>query len=351
MIGNSPKVKGGITSVINLILKKDWTKENIDMHFIPTFNGGNFLYKIIYFIIHFFLITSFLKTNKNASIYMHISYKGSFIRAYLIEKYCFKKHINVIVHLHGSQFDKWYYKSGPRLKRKINSFLVESNNIIVLGNKWEKIIQSIEPKAKTTIIENAVFIPAQKVAWNGTLNILFMGVLIKRKGIFDLVDVLDKLNQDSNLKYTLLIAGSGPEEKELKHVFNEKKLHNVQFLGWIKEEEKEAIYRKAQMMVLPSYNEGMPMALLEAMSYGLPIVSTDVGDISSLICNGKNGFLVKPGDAYGMVNGIKFIFNNPNNWEQMSKNSRTMALNQFSSDIFYKKIKSILLSNLGEKNV
>lgn len=79
---------------------------------------------------------------------------------------------------------------------------------------------------------------------------------------------------------------------------------NVEFPGWIRNEQKRQYLREADIFLLPSYNEGMPMAILDAMGCGLPIVSTDVGGIPKIVRQGINGYLYKPGDSKSMACAI-----------------------------------------------
>ena len=89
--------------------------------------------------------------------------------------------------------------------------------------------------------------------------------------------------------------------------------------GWISDDKKiEDIYRKSIIYTLPSYNEGMPMSILEAMSYGLPVISTNVGSIPSVV-EKENGFITKPGDIDELTNKIIFLLNNSEISKSMSE--------------------------------
>lgn len=92
-------------------------------------------------------------------------------------------------------------------------------------------------------------------------------------------------------------------------------------------------------MVLPSYNEGLPMAVLEAMSYGLPIVSTKVGDIPVAVKDGVNGYIVEPGDIVALKDSLqKMLSMNDKEWQKFSDNSRKITEDSFNDKDYYKKI-------------
>lgn len=101
------------------------------------------------------------------------------------------------------------------------------------------------------------------------------------------------------------------------------------------------------MLVLPSYNEGLPMSILEAMSYGMPIVATNVGDISSAVKNDKNGYIVEPGDIQKFKEAFKLVMDE-HNFEKLSSNSLSMALNEFDENKFFDSIKQVYSSSYSE---
>lgn len=95
MIGNDSSVHGGITSVITQLLKHDWKKENVQMDFIPTYVDRNLFLKFCFFIYSYFRIKKYLKIKRPDIVHIHMSYKGSFYRAYLIHKLCIRKKLRL----------------------------------------------------------------------------------------------------------------------------------------------------------------------------------------------------------------------------------------------------------------
>lgn len=334
MVGNHPSVKGGITSVIKQLRSYDWEKENIVMKFVPTYVEKNNILKILFFCQAYIRVLFNIIFWKPEVIHMHMSYKGSFVRKYLIHKLCKVFHIREVVHLHGSEFKKWYDESSEEKRLKIRKLLREVDRFIVLGSEWEYRIKEIEPLTDIVVVNNTVAIPEQTVKWNEKeFNILFLGVLIKRKGVSDLLQAMDLLNKKSLLENVKLgIVGTGSEEENLR---NQCKLLGLDkyviFYGWMDGKKKEELLLNSQLFVLPSYNEGLPMAVLESMSYGLPIVSTYVGDMKEAVDNGENGYLVDPGDIEGLANTLEYIIAlAESRWKKVSENARKKVEERFS---------------------
>src|SRR5699024_9570393 len=95
-----------------------------------------------------------------------------------------------------------------------------------------------------------------------------------------------------NYNVRFLIGGVGPEENRLKEFVVQNNLSNyVDFLGWVSEEQKQFFFKESQVFVLPSYNEGLPISILESLSFGIPVISTNVGSIDEAIIDNYNGFI------------------------------------------------------------
>lgn len=124
-------------------------------------------------------------------VYMHMSHHGSVSRKYCIHKLCMKYKVPDVIHLHGSEFESWYYECPKRKQKKVRDLLVECNNLITLGEEWSRRILAIEPKTHVFVINNTIHIPREMIRWNEKcLNVLFLGVLVKRKGVADLLDAI-----------------------------------------------------------------------------------------------------------------------------------------------------------------
>lgn len=251
MVGNSSTVKGGITSVISQILEHDWLSEGIDMKFIPTYVETNNVFKILYFAKAYRKIAHEIRVYKPDVVHIHMSYKGSFMRKYAIHKLCKKKGIRDIIHLHGSEFEKWYNESDDAKKMKIRCLLRECDSFIVLGDKWNHVIKGIEPKTKTVVVSNTVKIPEETIKRSfSCFQILFLGVLIKRKGVEDLLNAVKQLVDTRKLdNIKVVVAGTGAEEQNLKRQTKELNIESyIEFAGWTAGDKKNHYYVRASFL-------------------------------------------------------------------------------------------------------
>lgn len=309
MIGNHESVHGGITSVIKQILGHEWTEEKVDIRFLPSYKGGNNVQKILYFLGAVKEYNSILKKDQPDLVYMHMSHHGSFDRASALRKIAKKHNIPTVVHLHGSEFKKYYDECSDKKRKAISGFFEDCGAVITLGTRWKQYIRSIAPKAKIHVLNNSIHIPKQTVTQDqDEVNVLFLGVLIQRKGVADLLQAVKKLVDGKKLESIRVrfhIGGTGPEEETLKQYVRENHLEDcVEFLGWVDGEKKKKALETNQVFILPSYNEGLPIAILEAISYGMPVIATNVGSIAEAVENEKNGFLFEPGNVQGYADAL-----------------------------------------------
>lgn len=340
MVGNDPSVKGGISSVICQMRKYNWNDKNIKMKFVPTYIQANNLRKVIFFGKAYIKIKKILKKENVDVVHIHMSYKGSFTRAYMIHKLCLKYNVSDLIHLHGSEFKEWFEQNSIKKRTDICKCLREAKGIIVLGNKWDNYIRTIEPRAKTYIIYNSVEVPSESVRWKMPFRFLYMGVLIKRKGVKDLLQAIVQLKKSGEIDgLEFIIAGTGNEEKNLLEYCKKMEINDyVSFIGWVEAEKKKEIFLGAQAMVLPSYNEGLPISILEAMGYAMPVISTDVGDISTVLKNDINGKLIHQGNIDELKKAIIDVAKSKERYECMSNAAKTTIIERFSQTQYFGKI-------------
>lgn len=138
------------------------------------------------------------------------------------------------------------------------------------------------------------------------VGIIFLGWVAQEKGIYELLECALCLSRnDMTNGFKLIIAGDGSAMQYAHKFVIENSLQDkVELLGWIDSEEKSLCLKKSHILVLPSYAEGMPNAVIEAMAAGLAVVATDVGEVRSLIQEGVNGFVVPVGDIDRLTDAV-----------------------------------------------
>jgi glycosyltransferase involved in cell wall biosynthesis len=152
---------------------------------------------------------------------------------------------------------------------------------------------------------------------------LFTGWLVRANGVLDLIEAYK--HSDILRNCHLILAGDGDLMNELKNNIEKNRLHNISLLGWCKSEKIDELLLSSDVFVLPTYSEGFPNSILEALAKGLPIISTPVGGIPDSVIDGLNGFLIKSGDVSELKNKMEWCVNNRDLLNNYSKNSIRIA--------------------------
>ena len=150
---------------------------------------------------------------------------------------------------------------------------------------------------RATALPNPVEMPVRVPERSGAVPIsfVFLGRIGQRKGAFDLIRAFAALPNRAEAR--LWLAGDGETEAAAALADELGVGAAVQLLGWIDEDRRSLLLAAAHVFVLPSYNEALPMAMLEAMAMALPTIVTPVGGIAEFVTNGDEGYLVTPGDV------------------------------------------------------
>ncbi len=346
MIVPNKMVKGGIASVVNgyrgSILEKDYK-----IIYVESYKDGNKFTKLLKAIKGYLQFIKVLIFNRPDLVHIHSSFGPSFYRKLPFIYLASWSRIPIVNHIHGADFNEFYVNASVKKKKIIRKVYSKCNKLIALSEEWKENLSQIVSKDKIVIIENYSILheDALKERLNRPCNnqILFLGELGKRKGCYDIPFVIELVAKVvPNVKFVLCGAGNKDDEALIKNMIIEKNIeNNVVFPGWIRGEEKDKILRESDVFFLPSYNEGMPMSILDAMGYGLPVVSTNVGGIPRIVHNGKNGSYCSAGDISKLSLGIIMLLKNNEDLKKASKESFMIVREKYSLVNHLNRIKAL----------
>lgn len=310
-IAPGPATKGGISTVVKDYLSSSYLTEKYHILYICSHRDGYRAVKFLQAILGIFATFRHLFLKRVDIVHIHGGDILSFLRKLVFMKLARLFHCKVIYHHHGAAF-MHYYRTAPFiLQRAISAAFETVDLVICLSESWKTEIQTISPKAAIQVLPNAVRIPRAYIRHsNAHVNLSFLGLIGQRKGVFDLLIVLKKL-LEHGIKVKLNIAGNGDVHGLFKQAQRLGILDHISYLGWLNDAQKHSLLQKTDIFVLPSYAEGVPMSILEAMSYSLPIVTTSVGGIPELVTDGETGLLVAPGDLQALYEALAYLIKNP----------------------------------------
>ncbi len=285
-------------------------------------------------------------------IYMTITAKGTgFYKDALIvlflkmfgKKFIFHFHNKGIATNQHKKLDNWLYKR-----------VFKNADVILLSQLLYMDIEKYVTLDKIHICPNGIIPIASKVTKEHSKEapiLLFIGNLAVSKGVLDLLDALEILTKEGiNFKCNI-IGGEGTltQNELMDKIKNVGLQDNVVYLGKKVDDEKSSYLQNADILVHPSHEECFPLVLLEAMSVGLPTISTFEGGIPDIIEHNETGLLLEKGDILALSENIKRLILNQELRVQMGKRAHDKYMKQFTMVQFEFRMTEILknVSNGG----
>jgi glycosyltransferase involved in cell wall biosynthesis len=295
MLGTAFETRGGISAVVNTYrahgLFERWRIEYIETHC-----DGTAWRKAATALRAAGRLAASLARDRNAVVHIHGASRASFWRKSVFMAIALAARCPVIFHLHGGGFARFYDEEcGPVRRALVRFFLERAARIIVLSSQWRAWMSRTMRNPNVACIANPMPLHAEPAAAPRRNALLFLGRLERAKGVFDLVDAVAALRA-THADVRLVLAGDDVDGLGA-YAAGRGVADCVQLTGWVGPEQKRVLLESAAVFVLPSYAEGSPISLLEAMAAGVPAVASAVGGIPDVVTDGVNGMLIEPGDV------------------------------------------------------
>ncbi|QWD76434.1 glycosyltransferase family 4 protein [Polynucleobacter sp. MWH-UH24A] len=181
---------------------------------------------------------------------------------------------------------------------------------------------------------------------NSRINIVFIGWLEKEKGVFELLDACKKLAIQH--KFILSIAGRGSSEKAARTFVYDNDLEDyVRFIGWIQGNQKDDLLKTADILVLPSWYEGFPNVVIEAMSAKVAVIVSAVGNVQSILDDRVHALLIPPKSVEAIMTALSELISRPNFRIKIGTNGYEFAKKNFSTELGILNLISIINNAIG----
>jgi glycosyltransferase involved in cell wall biosynthesis len=275
--------------------------------------------------------------------HIHMAFGGSTLRKLVLLRVAGFFRIPTILHLHGSEFAVFCDRLSPRLRALMVATMGRAARIVVIGSFWRQfLVQDLGIDAqKVVVVPNGVPLPplarsAQAKtppgeALDAPCRILYLGALGRRKGTSDLLQALASPRLRT-LQWDVVVAGNGDVDSFRSQAVALGIGDRVTFPGWVGPEDAQGLLASADIFVLPSYNEGLPVAVLEAMAVGIPVVTTRVGAIPDLGIDGEAGFIVDPGSIDDLADRLALLVDDPALRSRFGSTGRRRIESEFAID-------------------
>ena len=331
---------GGVASLYN-ILKLDKIN-GIEYFFISGPKPGGSIFRFIelcLMYIRFFskCFSSYDIIQVNPSLNKKSFFRDGFL---IIISKLFNK--RALVYWHG-----WEVSFEERIVQNIwlrfyfNYTFLRADGHIVLGSVFKDKLKNLGINGQRVIIESNTaddyFINSDEEAClksievSRLIKVLFIARIEIEKGIYIAIDAINLLKHQYDIE--LLVAGDGNELNNVKLYTESLGLTNVRFLGQIKGDSKHQIFLESDVLLFPTVHaEGMPISIIEAMMYGLPIISRRVGGIPDWVIERENGFLLDSKEPEDFARVINELLKEPSNFQRISQNNLIRSQTYFTPD-------------------
>lgn len=323
MMGPVPPPHGGIATVMDAIARSNLAQQyQFDVferqHILYTRANG-FCSKNIFRIKRFLRFFFQLIKNRYDFVHMHSDFNGGFSGTIIFMLLARAAGTKIILHLHGTDWDTWYTKAAKWKQFRNRIALRIPQFILVLYKVWEEEIKKLVPNARIAVLANTlqnVREPSQKMIDDirsklelrpDNLVVLTVGFVGWRKGSYEILDAVPLVVSSFEQVKFILVGGNefpGDMDPILKRVQQENLERWVVLPGEVSGTEIPAYLGCADVFLLPSHIEGMPMSILEAMRQGIPVISTKVGGIPEMIDDQNTGILIEPGQPEQIASSV-----------------------------------------------
>ena len=304
MLGPALEVRGGISAVERLVLEH--LPRSIAATHIATMVEGSKVAKLAAYARAFAL--AWRRTAGRPLVHIHFASRASSVRKMSLARLALARGCRVVMHAHGGGYQAYWESLPPRARAAVAQVLASADALIVLGERWRRFYAAVGvPRARIAVLPNPVSLPAAVPPRPraARARFVYLGLISQGKGVFDLVEAAARLPAPARAALRVVIAGNGDNDALRERVARHRLDEVVEVRGWLGAPERDALLAGAEAFVLPSYREGLPMALLEAMAWGLAPVCTPVGAVPELVEHGSSALVVQPGDVPALASALE----------------------------------------------
>jgi glycosyltransferase involved in cell wall biosynthesis len=356
VVGPRPDSRGGVAATLRVSCESSLVRQRYDATSVATFRDGSLVAKAIQFVAGLARIVQLLAFRDVAIVHLHASNGISYLRKAPILLLARLRGSSVVFHVHPGPSEAERRRADPMSRltsRALAWSLRRADVVVALTPGWASELERFAPVERMRVIPNA-----PDFEWIGPRNgrrdlarpmILFLGHLYREKGVYELLDAIEDLRK-SRPGLRLVMAGVGSEDEALRAKVRRRQLHDsVELPGWVSHDEKVELISAADCMAIPSYEEGLPLVLLEAMEAGLPVVATPVGGVAEVVRDRVEALLVPPRDSRALAAALDDVLTNPEAADGRAKAARARAT-EYGRDALGRRVRTIYDELLGAEN-
>jgi glycosyltransferase involved in cell wall biosynthesis len=280
-----------------------------------------------------------------AVVHFNVGERGSLWRKGALILWAHALRLPTVLHLHAAQLLQHHARLPEPLRKLVRAIFRSADCCIVPGDPWRRfVIEELGVDAgKVVTLRNGVpraMFTHRPRPFDRQLRILFLGNLMERKGVGDLLEALAR-QPLSGMNWRATFAGGGAIELYRRKADSLGLLPRVDFAGWVDQRRAAELLAASDVLVLPSFDEGLPLVILEALTAGVPVVCSPVGAIPEVLEDGKSAVFVQPGDTQGLADALAELGRDAALRERLAREGRALYDREFSLEIFAARVVAI----------
>ena len=343
LVGPCAESRGGVASTIRSLQHSRLADE---FHLVPvsTYRDAGAARKALEATTGLGYLTWLCVSGRVDLVHLHVSAGASLARKSVGIGIARATGVPTVLHVHGGSGFHAGRASRSLLgrleQRAIRWALESSDAVVALSADWERSLAARGRLRGSYVIPSApeLAVPIEATSLGPRRLVLFLGHLYRDKGVYDLLDAFAILRQ-TRPGLRLVLAGDGPEGLGLREEANRLGLNAaVELPGWVNPSEKAELLGSARCLVLPSYHEGLPLVVLEAMVAGVPVVATRVGGVPDIVKDGRDGLLVAPHDVGALADALARVLDDAKLAARLSDAAQRRALAEYTPDALAERV-------------
>lgn len=316
MLGVAPETRSGIATVVDAY-RADGLFKRWPVTYIPVHGDGSLADNAVLLAKAAREFAALMAQHPRLVVHAHVG--SSFFRPAAFMAAAIAANNPLIVHLHGSQFHPG-----------IGAFLKRADVVCVPCEATRVWVRSIVRNSDVVVTPPPVANDVPEVGLKPNL-VLFLGRLEAEKGIYDLLEAIAAVRAMVP-DVRLACAGEGDRIGVARYAERLGIADAVKFTGWVGPSGKRALLEHAAVFALPSYKEGLPVGLIEAMGAGVPVIATPVGGIPEVVVDGASGYIVGAGDTRNLTRALSRLLVDRAQARRMGEAARQTAHARFSPE-------------------
>jgi glycosyltransferase involved in cell wall biosynthesis len=335
LVGPDPAAHGGVAGFVHALLQSS-LGERFELVPVATHRDGGRGAKLVQAVRGLARLRRLCADGRVDLVHVNSSWSASLVRKSAAVAIACASGRPVVLQLHGSGFQRGLRRPGPRgalARRAVGRVARAADAVLAATPAWAAEaagllgVETVRVVPNTADVSGLIGVPHDGA---GSQTVLFLGRLERAKGVFELVEAAALL-RSAHPRLRLVLAGHGRDTAELRDLVAARGLTAaVELPGWVEGEPKRRLLASAACLALPSHAEGLPLAVLEAMISGVPVVATHVGGIPEAVRDGQEALLVAPGDVAALAEAIGRVLDDEQLARRLGRAARARGLAEFA---------------------